>query len=111
MTKQQDYAPYLLDDSKQYITEEHPPVVRHIVCAANRHCDSGILLVGSRHWSKTMVGQWEAMNIERGSGFDQGFIDQYDQYLSRDDAKRIALKNGQPLVGDDWGQLYSENLY
>lgn len=109
--KQEDYSPYLEDDSKQFTREEFPLVNRTIVAAANKSGD--IMLVGARHWDKVMTAQFKALaNPPKSSTFDQGFIDQYGQYLSRVDAKRIAIKNGQPLILEDWGdELFSENLY
>lgn len=114
--KQKDYSPLLTDDCYQYITKDIAPVKRKIVTASNRHVPSGLLLVGARHWSKAMTAQAKAMSIKPDDMFDaefeQGFIDQYDQFLSRVDAKRIALANGQPLIGQDWGdELFSENLH
>lgn len=107
------YSPYLKDTSKQYINENYDPVPRYIVAAANYHEELDILLVGSRHWSKAMVNQFKNMNLEaRGGEFLQGFIDQYDQFVTREEAKDICIKNGQKLIGEDWGNdLYSENLY
>mgnify|MGYP001560791551 CR=1 FL=1 len=108
-----DYSVYLLDDSLQYITKDYEPVKRKIVTAANRHRESGVMLVGARHWSPAMRQQCKAMNIT-SKDFEQGFIDQYDQFITREDAMRIALKNGQPLIrcpGADGNELFSENLH
>lgn len=114
--KQKDYSPLVTDDRYQYITEGIAPVRRKIVTAANRHTETGLLLVGARHWSKAMTAQAKAFGIKPDDmlcdSFEQGFIDQYDQFLTRKDAKRIAISNGQPLIGDDWGdELFSENLH
>lgn len=116
MVDQENYSVLLSDDCYQYICEGISPVKRKIVTAANRHTGTGVLLVGARHWSKAMTAQAKAMGIKPDSlvceSFEQGFIDQYDQWLSREDAKRIALANGQPLIGEDWGdELFSENLH
>jgi hypothetical protein len=113
---QENYSPWLKDDCYQYINDEISPVKRKIVTAANLHVSSGVILVGARHWSKAMIAQAKAISIKPNSMFDgefiQGFIDQYDQFLNREDAKRIALANGQPLIGSDWGkELFSENLH
>lgn len=116
MDGQKDYSPLLTDDCYQYITKDIGPVKRKIVTAANRHKITGLLLVGARHWSKAMTAQVKAAGLKpenmMSEDWEQGFIDQYDQWLSRTDAKRIALKNGQPLIGADWGdELFSENLH
>lgn len=112
MNKQNDYSVHVTDDSLQYITKDHPPKKRKIVTAANLHKKTGLVLVGARHWSPAMIKQAKACGIKPSdASFEQGFIDQYDQWLSREDAKRIAIKNGQPLIGEDWGVLFSENLH
>tara|TARA_R110000765_G_scaffold67960_1_gene131423 strand:+ start:384 stop:605 length:222 start_codon:yes stop_codon:yes gene_type:complete len=43
----------------------------------------------------------------------QGFIDQFGQFLTREEAHVIAKKNGQIVkrCGGDEKTLYSENLY
>ena len=107
---QEDYSPLLEDDSLQYVFKGHEPVKRKIVTAANLHVETGLIFVGARHFSKAMNAQMRAAGIT-DKKFEQGFIDQYDQFLNRADAKRIAIKNGQPLIGSDWGVLYSENLH
>lgn len=117
MSEQKNYSPWLEDISKQYITPEIDPVPRRVVTAANFHEGEYILLVGARHWSKAMHNQLETINESRdipvrSREFKQGFIDQYDQFMTREEAKYVALKNGQPLIGEDWGnELYSENLH
>lgn len=113
---QKDYSVLLTDDCYQYITKDIPPIKRIVVTAANRHVRTGLLLVGARHWSKAMTAQAKACQIKPldmlDDEFEQGFIDQYDQFMSRKDAKRIAKQNGQPLIGEDWGdELFSENLH
>ena len=110
--EQKDYSPWLENDCFQYITKDHAPVKRKIITAANRFRTTNLVLVGARHWSPAMREQARAMGAECGDDWQQGFIDQYDQFLSREDAKRIALANGQALIGDDWGrELFSENLH
>jgi hypothetical protein len=110
MSEQRDYSICIENDALQYITKEYGTVKRKIVTAANLHKESGVLLVGARHWSPAMLKQAEMMGID-GIYLEQGFIDQFDQFLSREDAKRIAIANGQPLIGEDWGVLFSENLH
>jgi hypothetical protein len=45
-------------------------------------------------------------------GAEQGFIDQYGQFLTRQEAYTIALEQNQILYpGFDSGTLYSEDLY
>lgn len=113
MTKQKDYSPLLGDPTKQFITAGHPPQLRHIVAAANRDPNTGTILVGARHWSKAMCLQCDMMRTPSSHFSEQGFIDQYDQFVSREEAKEIVVKNGQKLAmpAVTWDVLYSENLY
>jgi len=50
---------------------------------------------------------------ESWKGCDQGFINQRGNFLTREDALKIALANGQrrKRCGGDERQLFSENLY
>lgn len=83
-----------------------------IVCAACK-LPSGVILAGARHWDEIMCAQADAMG-ERGGNEEQGFIDQFGTFHSREEAMRIVLENGQPFnkernVGDK--VLFSEGLY
>lgn len=94
-----------------------------IICAANRIALSNattILLVGPRHWDKTMHNSFDNMNpYDYQIEFEvQGFIDQFGNFYDRYDAWIIAETNGQIIrrVGGDTtldgkGRLFSENLY
>lgn len=85
-----------------------------IVCAAIRGSD-GTLILGIRHYSLDMhmqiaqtVNNWRYANK---LGDDQGFVDQYGRYHTREQAWHIATANGQvtePIAQDS---LYSEDLY
>ncbi len=102
--------------------------LNRIVCAANRHPDLEIPLLGPRHWSDTMRQQYDhiegLMNSDsRFSGsmpphheFEEGFIDKFGNFKTRQEAWVIAEAAGQIIrrVGGDQrdgGTLYSENLY
>ncbi len=101
-----------------------------IVCAANKCNVTGRILVGARHWDKWMHEQHSIMeaNDECSSVFisgvvkynleaeTQGFIDQHNNFYTREEAWKIAEANNQIIrrVGGDTrngGTLYSENLY
>ena len=88
-----------------------------VVCAAIRFGD--IILCGARHHDKIMRKQVDAMGglkylrtlTERE---EQGFIDQFGDYLSREEAMKIVKKNGQPFdIERNNGDIYlfSEGLY
>ena len=100
-------------------TDKLPQV---IVCAAIRK--SGHIIAGARHFDSIMRAQIKAMNETFGD-WEQGFIDQYDVFLTRDEAWLIADKQGQirrpyglereytprPANVGDTGMMFSENLY
>ena len=90
---------------------------RRVVCAANISI-YGVVLVGARHWDTWMHKQADAQGISGVEGCqEQGFIDQYGNYLTRAEAWKVAkrqnqiihLCGGQTLIDD--GILWSENLY
>lgn len=93
---------------------------RVVVCAANRSAITGKIICGARHWDSAMRGQVQFL-IEDGRrkmpdewvAAEQGFIDQYGQFLTREEAYLIAEKAGQIKYGPQhsMGTLYSEDLY
>lgn len=80
---------------------------RKVICAAMRN-SHGIIVLGLRHWDKLMH-----MHAHDKSGWEQGFIDQRYEFLTREEAWEVATAAGQIIrrVGGDEGRLYSENLY
>lgn len=101
--------------------EEIVKPIRRVVCAAIRAAD-GELLLGIRHYSPDMHRQIE----QRRDGHkfthrmdeDQGFVDQFGKWLSREEAYVLAEVNGQIYRPDANGmgldgrhKLYSEGLY
>jgi hypothetical protein len=93
-----------------------------IVCAANRFADN--IVVGPRHSDDTMRKQidlYDAIAVLTGKKWnkitaEQGFIDQFGDFHTREEAWKIAEANGQiyrRCGGDtaNGGTLYSENLY
>jgi len=95
-------------------------LTKRIVCAANKF--NNIVLVGPRHWDNTMRSQYNRSLIKPDRElFEQGFINTWGEFLSREDAWMVASANNQikQLVGgqveEDKGvhgtKLYSENLY
>ena len=83
---------------------------RRVVCAALRNRTSGRIICGARHWDKVMRAQ--KLENESWKGWDQGFIDQFGDWMDRETAWRIACDQMQirRLVGPS-GTLFSENLY
>lgn len=89
---------------------------RYVVCAANRFKDGRIVL-GIRHWDQIMH---ETVRFIYGDDIpkpvEQGFVDQRGNFLTRQEAWKLAKENGQIIrrVGADTlegGTLFSENLY
>ncbi|WP_418122304.1 hypothetical protein [Variovorax sp. 160MFSha2.1] len=97
---------------------EIPP--RRVVCAAIRAAD-GDLLLGIRHYSADMHRQIAARRDGEKFKYrldsDQGFVDQFGTFMSREEAYRVAAQQSQitrPLAcgkGLDGPKLYSEGLY
>ena len=87
---------------------------RRIVAAANRRKSDGLIIVGPRHCDMTM----RALFVQLG-GYqvwrcaDQGFVDQFGTFHTREEAHVIATRQGQIIrrCGGDETRLYSENLY
>lgn len=83
-----------------------------IVCAANR-LPNGVILCGARHWDNIMCNQADAMGVEGGDE-EQGFINQFGEFRTREEAMKIVLENGQPFdIDRNMGDLclFSEGLY
>jgi hypothetical protein len=102
------------------------PAQQRIACAANKRGGSGELALGVRHFDPLMWHHIELLNLkheqnpfDRFQGdaeFEQGFIDQNGNFLTRTEAWKVAQAAGQIIrrVGGDTadgGTLYSENLY
>lgn len=84
---------------------------RRIVCAAM--FKDGRIITGARHYDKIMRAQMEASEgIAWWRSCTQGFIDQFGDFLNREDAWKIA-KAGRQIKRQvsTPGTLYSENLY
>lgn len=104
-------------DNTPYVTHAQKP--RRVVCAANRH--GGYLLIGARHWDAQMRAQ--AQNVPEHihpfhADWEQGFIDQYEKFMTREEAWLVAEAAGQiryrcggDMSSEGVGKLYSENLY
>lgn len=88
-----------------------------IVCAANRYKD--FYLLGARHYDPLMISQAsfvgiEALRIYAGDDYEQGFIDQYGTFHSRENAMKIAKAQNQVNTTDRnrcESDLFSEDLY
>lgn len=91
----------------------NPDLPVYIVCAANRSKNTGRIICGARHHDTIMREQIKASEgRDEWVNSDQGFIDQYGRFWNREDAWKIAEKQGQiRRQVSTPGTLYSENLY
>lgn len=85
---------------------------RFVVCAANRYPD-GLILTGIRHGCPIMNAQLRRMNPKPEGRPEQGFVDQWGNWMARDEALNVVKMTEQPLRYpiDKYDTLYSENLY
>lgn len=84
---------------------------RKIVCAANRKNDR--IITGARHFDKVMIAQMELSGgLAWWRNSEQGFIDQFGDFVDRQEAWTIALTQNQIIRQvSSHGTLFSENLY
>ena len=85
--------------------------VMRVVCAAIRN-DHYDVICAPRHWDCLMRAQ-VACSVGAWSKAEQGFVNQYGDFLTREEAWKVATEAGQIVrrVGGDEGRLFSENLY
>lgn len=87
-----------------------------IVCAACRHAD-GFIAVGARHFSPMMDKQIETacMMGKNRDEWEQGFLDQWERFYTREHAMDVVRWNGQHFCrernGGSRAILYSEGIY
>lgn len=104
-------------DKPYHPTGEGQPL--YVVCAAIR-LKNGLIICGARHFDPIMVSVLESLygdywdkELSEVDGSEQGFIDQRRNFLTRDEAWKMADSNGQIRYrcGGDKDTLFSENLY
>lgn len=116
---------FMTGDGKRWYEQEG--VERRVVSACNRFHDFQIM--GCRHWDMTMHATASALGmdvkdghdnvhayaIENGSPYEeQGFVDQWGWYMSREEAYIVADRMGQILphrANISSTTLFSEMLY
>jgi hypothetical protein len=112
MTDNKPYTTSVNDINYVYV-DENTFIPRIIVCAANRI--DGLIICGARHHDSIMNAVYKKLKLNSIANYkkeEQGFIDQYGQFVTREDAAFIVKANKQHLRDDkivDW--LFSENLY
>lgn len=87
-----------------------------VVCAAIKIGD--LIIAGARHHDKVMKSQLSYIDnwkqFKHNNGEVQGFIDQFGDFLTREEAMQIVKDNGQRFNIDHNGSdtvLFSEGLY
>jgi hypothetical protein len=98
-------------------------LTRRIVCAAMRRED-GRIICSPRHMDETFWKQVLNVSVldftlpmpdavKEWQGCDQGFINSWGEYLTREEAWIVAAHNKQIINDQDWqiGCLHSEHLY
>jgi hypothetical protein len=85
-----------------------------IVCAANKHNETGLIVCGARHYDNIMRQQmYQLGGFPYWNNCEQGFIDQFGKFYNREEALKLAKENNQIRYrcGGDDKELFSENLY
>lgn len=86
---------------------------RKVICAACRK--DGIVLAGARHFDAVMISQANATEPKPKGYYtdaEQGFIDQFGVFMTREDAWIVAEKQNQICMNPTIpGTLFSEDLY
>lgn len=87
------------------------PVSQRIVCAALKNKRTGKVICSARHFDKVMLDAIDMSPDYRDA--DQGFIDQFGTWLTREEARVIAEREGQIFRRFPAPQhlLFSEHLY
>jgi len=88
-----------------------------VVCSAIRQ--NGVTVCGARHFDRGMVHTIRSLDgscmMKLGTAWEQGFIDQFGKFLTREEAFQVVKNNGQPFDSKRNGgskiKLYSEGLY
>lgn len=88
-------------------------MVNRIVCAAVKCNRTGIVICGVRHFDRIMCRQLDILKDQVSGEFDEGFVDKFGQYHTRESAWIIAVGANQiiRLVDNQTTELYSENIY
>lgn len=99
--------------TQRALADAWKPGDQRVVCAAIRD-KLGRIVTGARHFDAVMIEQIRRTVPDQDAfrTAEQGFIDQFGNFLTREAAMTVATKWGQ-IIRDDEGRqsLYSENLY
>jgi len=106
-----DYLKNNKDGRNSAFYRKYQDQERVIVSAANL-CSDGLIITGARHLDTIMRATYKALG-RHANADEQGFIDQWGNFLTREEAWIVAERQGQikHRCGGDGKKLYSENLY
>ena len=92
--------------------EDNKALKQYIVCAAIRNRKTKEIILGVRHFDSHMRNQISISNWN-WSGSEQGFVDNFGNFLTREEARAVAIEQNQirRRCGGDEKKLFSENLY
>lgn len=83
---------------------------RRVICAAVRHKDNKqAVICGPRHFDRVMRTTLTLMGANHHDFHDQGFVDQWGMYMSREEARVVAIEAG--IKPEQNKLLFSEDLY
>jgi hypothetical protein len=83
---------------------------RQVVTAANNY--NGVIVLGVRHFCPLMRYTLHRFGIKGSSPHEQGFVDQWGNFMDRKEALVVLKTNGKFIRDDDYlDELYSENLH
>lgn len=120
--KELHHERYWMEEEQQW-RWEHFKTPRRVVCAANRYGD--YIVTGMRHYCVVMNMQIDSVggldvlhhyartcDHDEAKNYEQGFIDQYGNFLDRSTAYIMAKENGQLLDGVGRPHtLFSEDVW
>jgi len=96
-------------------------IKRRVVAAANKYYDT--IIVGIRHYCPIMHSvidnmdkeKWKHLKTARGvvGQYDQGFVDQWGNFMTRKEAGNVVKANGQWVRNKDYDPdyLFSEDVW
>lgn len=90
----------------------YEPAKRRVVCAANKFGE--LIVPGARHFDSIMHALLDRLNIQGKEQHDQGFIDQWGNFMTREEALLVVKVNGQQVSDRAFhskSELFSEDLY
>lgn len=91
--------------------EEADPHKQRVLCAAIM-LENGLVIPGARHLDAVMTNVLMELEVPLESNIQEGFIDQYGNFLTREIAYEIAVRRVQTIDSPyKHGVLTSEDLY